>query len=117
VLRGLDPLRGFLGRAGVQRWLKRLAARTNPGPDARAREARPTLVWGEARDDSGRVAVARVRTANVYDVTAAGVLLAVEHLLGHHGTGGFVTPSQLLGPRCVEALPGSGRITLEMTRG
>jgi short subunit dehydrogenase-like uncharacterized protein len=62
----------------------------------------------------GRVAVARLRTANVYDVTAAGVLLAVEHLLDRDGPGGFFTPSRLIGPRCVESLPGSGRIEIEV---
>ncbi|MBF2997856.1 hypothetical protein HKT22_33885, partial [Pseudomonas aeruginosa] len=51
-------------------------------------------------------------TANVYDLTLHGVLLAVRHLLDYQGPGGYFTPSQLLGARCVESLPGSGRITV-----
>jgi len=38
----------------------------------------------------------------------------VEHLLDRDGPGGFFTPSRLIGPRCVESLPGSGRIEIEV---
>jgi short subunit dehydrogenase-like uncharacterized protein len=113
ALRGAHPARRLVALPAVQRWLQALVGRiAGPGPAARA--TADTWVWGEARDASGRIAVARVRTANVYDVTAAGVLLAVTHLLGRDGGGGFFTPAQLLGPRCVESLPGSDRIAIEV---
>ncbi|AWZ89709.1 saccharopine dehydrogenase domain protein [Pseudomonas aeruginosa] len=48
----------------------------------------------------------------MYDLTLHGVLLAVRHLLDYQGPGGYFTPSRLLGARCVELLPGSGRITV-----
>jgi short subunit dehydrogenase-like uncharacterized protein len=73
-------------------------------------------VWGEATAADGRTAVARLRTANVYDVTVAGVLMAVDHLLDHAGPGGTCTPAQLMGSLCVERLPGSGRIEINMER-
>lgn len=113
ALRVSQPLRRLCGTAIVQKWLKAAVGRI-AGPDAATRAATATWVWGEARDASGGGAVARLRTANPYDVTAAGVLLAVEHLLDRTGPGGFFTPSQLLGPRCVESLPGSGRIVVEV---
>ncbi|RLS80670.1 MAG: hypothetical protein DWI04_07950, partial [Planctomycetota bacterium] len=113
VLRGFHPVRRIFGVPAVQCWLQALVGRIE-GPAREARAASPTWVWGEARDAAGRVAVARLRTANVYDVTAAGVLLAVEHLLDRDGPGGFFTPSRLIGPRCVESLPGSGRIEIEV---
>jgi short subunit dehydrogenase-like uncharacterized protein len=112
-LRAYHPVRRFVGAPAVQRWLQALVGRIE-GPTREARAASPTWVWGEARDGVGRVAVARLRTANVYDVTAAGVLLAVQHLLDRKGPGGFFTPSRLIGPRCVESLPGSGRIEIEV---
>ncbi|MCE9629781.1 MAG: saccharopine dehydrogenase NADP-binding domain-containing protein [Planctomycetia bacterium] len=115
ALRLTDPLRPLLESEIVQRWLKAAIARRVAGPSASARVAAPTWVWGEATGPDGRSAVARVRTANAYDVTAAGVVVAVEHLLARGGGGGFFTPSQLLGPRCVEQLPGSSRI--EITEG
>lgn len=113
ALRLAEPFRPLLGTAAAQRWLKDLIERRVTGPSAPARAAAPTWVWGEAHDPDGHTAVARVRTANAYDVTAAGVVLAVEHLLSREGRGGFFTPSQLLGPRCIEHLPGSSRIEVE----
>lgn len=113
ALRCADPLRPLLGSEVAQRWLKAAIERRMTGPSASARAAQPTWVWGEARDARGRTAVARLRTANAYDVTAAGVVFAVEHLLARDGGGGFFTPSQLLGPRCVERFPGSSRIEIE----
>ena len=113
ALRAFHPMRRICGLPAVQRWLRAAVGRID-GPAREARAASPTWVWGEAREEAGRVAVARLRTANVYDVTAAGVLLAVEHLLGRDGPGGFFTPSRLIGPRCVESLPGCGRIEIEV---
>lgn len=113
ALRASHPVRQIVGMPVVQRWLQALVGQIE-GPAREARAASPTWLWGEARDGAGRVAVARLRTANVYDVTAAGVLLAVEHLLDREGPGGFFTPSRLIGPRCVESLPGSGRIEIEV---
>lgn len=113
ALRGFQFTRRLVALPAVQRWLQAVVGRI-AGPAAEARATADTWVWGEARDASGRVAVARLRTANVYDVTAAGVLLAVTHLLGRDGGGGYFTPARLLGSRCVESLPGSGRIALEV---
>jgi len=42
-----------------------------------------------------------------------GALLAVRHLQDYQGPGGYFTPSRLFGPRCIEQLPGSGRIEIE----
>ncbi|MBF3246928.1 hypothetical protein HKT40_40575, partial [Pseudomonas aeruginosa] len=64
------------------------------------------------RNARGERRTARLETANVYDLTLHGVLLAVRYLLDYQGPGGYFTPSRLLGARCVELLPGSGRITV-----
>jgi len=52
-------------------------------------------------------------TSNGYRLTADGVLMAVDDLLGRVHPGGYYTPSQLMGPRCVERLPGSTAIRIE----
>lgn len=113
MIRCVQPLRRLFALASVQRALQHIAGRT-AGPNAEARGASPTWVWGEARDAAGRTAVARLRTANGYDVTAHGVIMAVEHLLSREGPGGFFTPSRLMGPRCAERLPGSRAIAIEV---
>ncbi|HBO9700946.1 TPA: NAD(P)H-binding protein [Pseudomonas aeruginosa] len=111
-MRLIDPLRPLLGRQRVQDWLKGQVDKRIAGPDQAARERLRTWVWGEARNARGERRTARLETANVYDLTLHGVLLAVRHLLDYQGPGGYFTPSRLLGARCVESLPGSGRITV-----
>jgi short subunit dehydrogenase-like uncharacterized protein len=41
-----------------------------------------------------------------------GVLMAVHTLLTSAPGGGYYTPSQLMGQRCVERLPGSSAIAI-----
>ncbi|NQD95072.1 hypothetical protein HP532_20685 [Pseudomonas sp. CrR25] len=111
-MRLLDPLRPLLALNAVQDWLKHLIAKRVQGPDQATRTRLRTWLWGEARNAAGEVRSARLETANGYDVTVHGTLLAVRHLLAYSGPGGYFTPSQLLGARCVEQLPGSGKILL-----
>ena len=112
-LRRLDWLRPVLALAPVQALLKFLASRRVSGPDTDQRRDAPTFVWGEAQNPAGKKVVARVKTANGYDVTVHGTLLAVRHLLsGEDILPGYYTPARLLGERCVEQLPGSGSIEL-----
>ena len=70
------------------------------------------VAWGEARNARGDVRTARLVTSNGYRLTADGVLMAVDDLLGRVHPGGCYTPSQLMGPRCVERLPGSTAIRI-----
>ncbi|WP_442969267.1 saccharopine dehydrogenase family protein [Pseudomonas sp. Q1-7] len=111
-MRLIDPLRGLLAGEWLQGQLKSLVTRRLRGPDEASRERSPTWVWGEVRNAAGERRTAYLETANGYQVTVHGVLHAVKHLLGYQGDGGYFTPSQLLGARCVEQLPGSGAIRL-----
>lgn len=112
-LRRLDWIQPLLALGPVQYLLKRYVGKRIVGPDAAQRESACTYVWGEAQNPSGRKVTARVRTANGYDVTVNGVLLAVRHLLeAETPRPGYFTPSRLLGNRCVEQLPGSSTIVI-----
>lgn len=113
LMRLINPLRGLLGLDAVQNWLKGLIGRKVKGPDAQAREHQRTWLWGEVRNAAGQVKIARLQTANGYEVTVHGALLAVRHLQDYQGPGGYFTPSRLFGARCIEQLPGSGRIEIE----
>ena len=112
ALRVLDPLRPLFGLEAVQNWFKRLIAKRVHGPDQQTRERQRTWLWGEVRNAAGEVKTARLETANGYDLTVHGTLMAVRHLLDYTGPGGYFTPSRLLGERCVEQLPGSGKIVI-----
>lgn len=109
-LRRLDVLRPLLRVPPLRALAGRIAASRNPGPSQRQRETEKMRIWGEARDDRGEVRVARLSAPNGYRLTVDGVLLAVRTLLSWTGAGGYRTPTQLLGPRCVERLPGCSAI-------
>jgi short subunit dehydrogenase-like uncharacterized protein len=89
------------------------AARRNPGPSAQQRESERSWVWGEVANERGDVRTARLATSNGYRLTVDGVLMAVRALLARVPEGGYYTPSQLLGPRCVERLPGCSAIVVQ----
>ncbi|GGE31125.1 hypothetical protein GCM10007421_01050 [Halopseudomonas oceani] len=112
-LRRLDRFRPLLGLAPVQALLKYLVARRIHGPDLHQREAARCYVWGEAQNRAGKKIVARIETANAYDVTVEGALYAVGFLLENEPAPGYYTPSRLLGPDCIEQLPGSGAMHIE----
>lgn len=111
-LKKLDKLRPLLGLAPVQALLKRLAGKRIKGPDADQREKARTYVWGEAQNRAGKKVTARIETANGYDVTVHGVLMAVTHVLETDNAPGYFTPSRLMGERCIERLPGSGSMII-----
>ncbi|AGI25968.1 saccharopine dehydrogenase family protein [Pseudomonas sp. MT3] len=111
-MRLIDRLRPLLGRERVQEWLKEQVDRRVHGPDELARSKLRTWVWGEVRNARGERRTARLETANGYDVTLHGVLFAVRHLLAQPESAGYFTPSKLFGPRCIEQLPGSGKVVI-----
>ena len=112
-LRRLDWVQPLLALGPVQSMLKRYVGKRIVGPNAAQRESACTYVWGEACNPAGTKVIARVKTANGYDVTVHGVLMAARHLLETpKPRPGYFTPSRLLGNRCVEDLPGSGRIEI-----
>ena len=82
------------------------------GPAASTRARQVTYVWGEAENTAGTRRVARIRTANGYDVTVHGSLAVAQFLLERDGLGGTFTPSMLMGRKFVEQLPGSGTIQM-----
>lgn len=112
-LRMVNMLRPILRSTALQQILQRRAARKVTGPDAQSRAKSPVYVWGEARNETGDVRVARIKTSNGYDVTVAGALACVEHVLGHGTAGGYYTPSQLMGADLVTKLPGSGPMEIQ----
>ncbi len=112
-MRRLNWMRPFLRLQLVQTLMKRAAGKANAGPSQKQRDSDKTYVWGEARNDRGDVRTAQLTTANGYRLTVDGVLMAVRALLAHTAEGGYCTPSQLMGARCVERLPGSSAIRIE----
>ncbi len=112
-MRRMNRVRPFLRLPFVRALLQRSAAKTHPGPSQKQRDADKMYVWGEVRNDRGETRTARLTTSNGYRLTVDGVLMAVRTLLTHAAEGGYRTPTQLMGPRCVERLPGCSAIRIE----
>jgi short subunit dehydrogenase-like uncharacterized protein len=112
-LRRLEHLRPLLRIAPLRAFVERRAAKRSPGPTQAQRDADRTYVWGEARNDRGDARTARLTTGNGYRLTVDGVLMAVRTLLARPPEGGYCTPTQLMGPRCVERLPGCSAIRID----
>jgi short subunit dehydrogenase-like uncharacterized protein len=110
--RVLNWVRPLLASAPGQRLLSRLANRAS-GPSKEQLRTGRSRLWGEVRNAAGERRIAHLETANGYRLTADGTLMAVQYLLTNAPSGGYYTPSMLLGPRCVEQLPGSTPIRVE----
>ena len=106
-----NRVRWLVGLAPVQTLLKRATGRM-AGPAASARARQVTYVWGEAENAAGTRRVARIRTANGYDVTVHGSLAVASFVLQRDGPGGTFTPSMLMGRKLMEQLPGSATIRI-----
>ncbi len=112
-MRRLNWVRPLLRVRPFLALLKHMAGRANAGPTPKERLTGKTRVWGEVRNGRGEVRTARVTTSNGYRLTVDGVLMAVRTLLARAPAGGYYTPTQLMGPRCVERLPGSSAIRID----
>src|SRR5262249_1829924 len=110
--RTLNWLPPLLASAPGQTLLSQFANRASGPSEEQLRTGRSRL-WGEVRNAAGERRTAKLETANGYRLTADGTIMAVQYLLTNAPSGGYYTPSMLLGARCVEQLPGSTSIRVE----
>ena len=104
-VRRLQPL---LKLGFVQDVMKNKIERSNPGPSEQRRRDSGCYVWGEARNAAGKTARLELAGPNGYDLTVTASLGIAEHLLRliNAPSGGYFTPSQLMGADYVLKLPG-----------
>jgi len=109
VLRYGRPLLPVLASAPVRRWLEGRVRRGAPGPTAGQRARGWSRFWAEARDDSGRVATARLLAPEGYELTVRASLECVRRVLNGHWRPGFQTPAKAYGADLVLAIGGVRR--------
>jgi short subunit dehydrogenase-like uncharacterized protein len=112
AIRALLPLRRVLAGPASRRWAHALLRKVAAGPTTAQRAKERAMVWGEARNGAGEVRRATLETTNGYTLTAATALMAVRQVHRGRHMGGYFTPSQLMGSRCVERVNDGGRIVL-----
>ncbi len=110
--RALNWVRPLVASAPGQMLLQQLANRTSGPSEEQLRTGRSRL-WGEVHNAAGERRTAHLETANGYRLTADGTNMAVQFLLNAAPSGGYYTPSMLMGARCVEQLPGSSSIGVQ----
>ena len=84
------------------------------GPDAAARDASPTWLWGEAKDPSGRSKEIRIASLNGYSLTVLSSLALVERLIANEFAPGCWTPARIMGEDFILSVPGT--TVLELPR-
>jgi short subunit dehydrogenase-like uncharacterized protein len=106
---------GFILRSRhVQAWLIERVEKTVKGPDAAARDASPTWLWGEAKDASGRSKEIRIASLNGYSLTVLSSLALVERLIANGFAPGCWTPARIMGEDFILSVPGT--TVLELPR-
>lgn len=109
----MGTARPLLATDWVKKKLEKQVEKRVQGPDSKFRANSPAYIWGEARNQQGVVKVARIQTANVYDLTVYGSLELVRRLLKEKIEGGYYTPAGLFGSSLVESVPGSGTFEID----
>jgi short subunit dehydrogenase-like uncharacterized protein len=109
ALRATRLLGPLLANASVQRIARAGVRATGAGPSEGRRRAGQSRLWGEARDDAGRVVVTRLQAPDAYDLTASLALALAERALAGDARPGYQTPARAYGKDFVLGFPGVSR--------
>lgn len=108
AVRAAETLSPLLSAGSVRRGLSALVGRVVTGPDAAARRAGASFVWGEARrrgTDADRV-VSRLTTPETYALTTRTAVESTRRVLRGEAPPGFQTPAGAFGPAFVLSIEG-----------
>lgn len=101
----------LLATGPVQRYLQ---SKIKPGgPSDQDRDKGKTLLWGEASDDDGNRAEARMQCPEGYTTTALAAINITAKILGGSFTAGFQTPAKAFGADLILEIDGVARQDLD----
>jgi short subunit dehydrogenase-like uncharacterized protein len=101
----------LLGSAPMQSYFRAQVKLMPRGATPEQRAGSTSYVWGEVRDDSGRVVTARLTTPDGYTLTVLTALAIVEQALGGRHPIGFQTPAKAYGADFIFTIPGVARLS------
>ncbi|HLO81570.1 MAG TPA: saccharopine dehydrogenase NADP-binding domain-containing protein [Chitinophagaceae bacterium] len=78
-----------------------------PGPSDEKRARSKSVVWGEAMNDKGDIARAKLQCAEGYTLTAISSLIIAKKVLAGNFKPGYQTPAGCYGEKLVEEIPGT----------
>ena len=96
----------LLGSPPIQSYFKSQVRLMPRGATAEQRARSNSYVWGEVRDDHGRVVTGRIKTPDGYTLTVLTALTIVEKVLGGRHPIGFQTPAKAYGSDLIFTIPG-----------
>jgi short subunit dehydrogenase-like uncharacterized protein len=105
----LPLVQSLLTKSSVQSLLQGALDRASPGPSEEARRRGSAIVFGEARDASGRRVRARMLTPEGYTLTAQAALHVAQKVMAGDAPIGFHTPASAFGPDLALELEGVER--------
>lgn len=114
--RFMNFIKPLLGLNSVQNFLKNQVDKRVKGPTEEERATLPTFVWGHARNAKGQSATVRIKTAHPYGLTIDSAVAMATSLVKRNDVAGAYTPAKLMGSGFVEQLPGSGTMSVEVSR-
>ncbi|MGD9646884.1 MAG: trans-acting enoyl reductase family protein [Pirellulales bacterium] len=103
--RFVRPLLGVTRWAVIQRFLKDMIDRGEPGPAQEERENSRASLWGRAADFDGRQVTATLETLGGYPLTVLTSLAVVDKVLAGLGPKGFSTPARAFGADFICSFP------------
>jgi len=96
----------LLRKETVRNFIKKQLDKRPAGPDDDMRSNACSLVWGQAKNSTGRMATARLRCPEAYDLTAHSMLLIAKKVLEDKYVPGYQTPAGAYGEQLILELPG-----------
>jgi short subunit dehydrogenase-like uncharacterized protein len=107
-MRWMRMMQPMLKMGFVQNFMKQRVEKTTPGPSEQRRSDNGSHIWGEVRNALGKEVKLELQAPNGYDLTVTASLGIAEYLMRQTSatTGGYFTPSQLMGADYVLKLPG-----------
>lgn len=97
----------LLRTEAIKNIIRRQIKRRPAGPDDEMRSKAKSLVWGEARNDSGKTVSDHFSCADGYTLTALSSLIIAKKVLGGNFKPGYQTPAACYGENLVMEIPGT----------
>lgn len=109
TMRTLYSLRGVFKLGFVQRYIKNKINKQVKGPDEELRTTGISYLWGEVRDNEGKIRRATIETLEGYQLTSITSIMAIERILSSSMPRGFYTPSMAFGADFIMQVQGTKR--------
>lgn len=97
----------LLRTEGIKNIIRKKIKQQPAGPDDEKRSKAKSLVWGEAKDATGKIVTGHFTCADGYTLTALSSLIITKKVLGGNFKPGYQTPASCYGEALIWEIPGT----------